>query len=140
MKVIEPYRIMLVDDFAPVRLELKRILCGAPGCEVIGEAGDGLELLAYLSSNPLPPQLVILDLSLPNLSGIETLRRIKATYPHLKVLIVTQHVEEAFLREAISEGAEGYVIKGDAITELLPAIETIQQGNVYISSFFSRSQ
>ncbi len=107
---------------------------------MVGEAGTGLELLTFLSSYRRMPLLVILDLSMPGLSGFETLQKIKEGYPEVKVLILSRHKEEAYLQRAISSQAEGYVVKEDAGTELLPAIEKIQQGGQYISTSFSRNR
>ena len=138
MNSIEPCRIVLVDDHAALRQEVKRLLCEVPGCEVVGEAGTGLELLTFLSSCQRMPHLVILDLSMPGLSGIDTLERIKKGYPEVKVLILTRHEEDMYLRQALSAGANGYVVKEDAATELIPAVDAIRKGGGYLSSFFSR--
>ena len=138
MNAIKPCRIMLVDNHLPLRQEVKRLLCDAPDLEIIGEVGNGLELLTFMKSCHLLPHLVILDLSMPGISGIETLQRLKKSYPGVKVLILTRHHEEMYLRQAISDGAEGYVVKNDAAEELLTAIEMIRQGRRYTSSFFAK--
>jgi DNA-binding NarL/FixJ family response regulator len=129
---------MLVDNHLPLRQELKRILCEAPGLEIIGEVGNGLELLTFLKSCHPLPHLVILDLSMPGISGIETLQKVKKSYPGVKVLVLTRHYEEMYLRQAISDGAEGYVVKNDAAEELLAAVEAVRQGSRYTSSFFEK--
>jgi DNA-binding NarL/FixJ family response regulator len=134
----QPCRIILADGHLQLREEVKRLLCEVPDCEVVGEAGTELELLALLGSCRQMPHLVILDLFMPGLSGIETLQRIKKGHPGIKVLILTRHEEEIYLRHALSNGAEGYVVKGDAATELVPAIDAIRSGKGYVSSFFSR--
>jgi DNA-binding NarL/FixJ family response regulator len=130
----EPCRIVLVDGHAQLRQEVRRLLCEVETLEVVGEANDGLELFAFLESCPRIPHVVILDLFMPGLSGIETLQRVKDNYPEVKVLILTQHEEETYLREALSNGAEGYVVKEDAATELVPAIDEIRHGRGYIST------
>ncbi len=107
------------------------ILTNKPGIEVIGEANDGLQLLSLLDR--LSPHMVILDISMPGLNGIEATRRIKSSYPDVKVLVLTQHSEPQFLHQALRAGAEGYVLKDDTDTELFPAIGVIQKGGVFIS-------
>jgi DNA-binding NarL/FixJ family response regulator len=99
---------------------------------VIGEAGDGLDLLALLDT--VTPHMVILDISMPKLRGIEATRRIKRIYPHVKVLILTMHKSQEHLDHALNAGADGYLLKEDANTELFSAIERIRQGGAYISS------
>jgi DNA-binding NarL/FixJ family response regulator len=132
----QPCRIALADDYIPLRQEVRRLLGEVPDLEVTGEAGGGLELLTFLKSCHLLPHLVILNLSMPGVSGIETLQKIKKNYPGVRVLILTRHQEDLYLRQAISSGAEGYVVIQDVAEELLPAIDAIRQGKAYISSFF----
>lgn len=130
-----PYRIVLANNHAPLREALKRILKEKSNLEVIGEAGDGLELLNLLSLNGLTPHMVILDPSIANFQGIESIRKVKASYPSVKVLILSMHKDKEYLSQAISSGAEGYLIKETVDKELLPAIETIMQGRLYVPPF-----
>jgi len=132
-----PYRILLADDHDVLRQSLKNILTGSGDLEVVGEAADGLELLNLLKMSKLTPHMAILDITMPNLGGIETTRRIKMTYPEVKVLILTIHKDEEYLHQAFSAGAEGYLLKEDANTELFSAIETIRQGGIYVSPLLS---
>jgi len=125
------YRVVLADDHVLVRQGLKRILEENPALEVKGEVGDGLELLSLL--NREKTDLVILDVSMPNLRGIEAIPEMRRMQPHVRVLILTMHNEEEYLYQAISAGADGYLLKEDAEKELFFAIETIQGGKVYIS-------
>jgi DNA-binding NarL/FixJ family response regulator len=81
--------------------------------------------------------MAILDITMPNLGGIEATRRIKMTYPEVKVLILTIHKDQEYQHQAFSAGAEGYLLKEDASTELFSAIETIRQGGIYVSSLLS---
>ena len=127
------YCLVLADDYAPFRQVLKIILGEKPGIEVIGEAGDGLQLIGLL--NRLSPDMVILETSMPRLDGIEATRWIKSSYPDIKVLVLTLHSERQFLYQALSAGAEGYLLKADTNTELFPAIEVIQKGGIFISPF-----
>ncbi len=130
-----PYRIILADDHVILRQGLKKIIEGRPDLEVIGEAGDGLELLHLVKQ--LMPQLVILDISMPNLRGIEAIREIKAVYPEAKTLILTMHKDSDYLYQGISAGADGYLLKEEADTELFSAIESIRGGRSYISAHLS---
>ena len=133
MPTMLPYRIVLADDDVLYRRVLKIILEGERDLEVAGEAGDGLKLLDLLSSIPSAPHLAIVDISMPNLGGIEATSRIKRTHPGLKILIVSIHVEKEYVREALSAGADGYLLKEGADTELFLAIEKIRCGGIYIS-------
>lgn len=128
---MRPYNIVLADDHVLFCEGIKRIISEVSDLEVVGEARDGLQLLALLKQ--LTPDLVILDISMPNIRGIEATREIKMTHPDVKVLILTMHKDKDYLYHAISAGADGYLLKEDADTELFSAIETIQQGRTYIS-------
>jgi DNA-binding NarL/FixJ family response regulator len=132
-----PYRILLADDHEVLRQSLKNILAGSRDLEVVGEATDGLELLNLLKMSTLTPHMAIVDITMPNLGGIEATRRIKMTYPEVKVLILTIHKDQEYQHQAFSAGAEGYLLKEDASTELFSAIETIRQGGIYVSSLLS---
>jgi DNA-binding NarL/FixJ family response regulator len=125
------YRVILADDHVLVRRGLRRILEENQDLEISGEVGDGLELLSLL--NKMNPDMVILDVSMPNLRGIEAIPEIHRVHPDVKVLILTMHSEEEYLYQAISAGADGYLLKEDAEKELFLAIENIRKGRVYIS-------
>jgi len=136
MPTIDPYRIVLADDHVILRQGLRMILEQKPDLQVIGEVGDGLELLDLLDT--LTPQMVILDISMPKLRGIEATRRIKMIYPDVKVLILTMHKSQEYLDHALSAGADAYLLKEDANTELFSAIERVRRGETYISPLLSR--
>lgn len=123
------YRIVLADDHALFRQGLKKIINGVADLEVAGEAGDGAELLSLLDSTAA--QMVILDVSMPKLRGIEAIREVKKRHPPLKTLILTMYRE--YLHQALSAGAEGYLLKEDADRQLFSAIENIRQGRRYVS-------
>ncbi|HSW40503.1 MAG TPA: response regulator transcription factor [Acidobacteriota bacterium] len=125
------YRVILADDHILVRRGLRRILEEQPGLEIAGEVGDGLKLLALI--NKIEPDLIILDISMPNLRGIEAIPEIRRIHANAKVLILTMHKEEECLYQAISAGADGYLLKEDAEKELFSAIENIRGGKIYIS-------
>jgi DNA-binding NarL/FixJ family response regulator len=114
---------------------MKRILEGMADLEVVGEEGDGLRLLDRLKQSP--PDMVILDISMPKLRGIEATKEIKTANSEVKVLILTMHKDKEYLYHAISAGADGYLLKEDADTELFSAIETIRHGGNYISPLLS---
>ena len=127
---MDRYGIVLADDYVLIRKGLGCLIQGEAGLEVIGEAGDGVELLALLKS--LTPHMVILDISMPNLRGIEAVHAIKKKYPEVKILILTMHKE--YLQQALAAGADGYLLKEDEDRDLFSSIENIRQGRVYISS------
>jgi DNA-binding NarL/FixJ family response regulator len=133
---VDSYRVMVADDHVLFRQGMKKLIETMPGIEVIGEASDGLELLNLLGK--LSPDMVLVDISMPNLRGIEAAREIKALYPHTKVLILTMHKSKQYLYHAISAGAHGYLLKEDSDIELLAAIETIRGGGIYVPQSLSR--
>ena len=110
---------------------MRRILEGAPGLEVVGEADDGLALLALLEQ--WTPHLVVLDIAMPQMRGLEAIPEIKAMHPLLKVLMLTMHKERAYLRKAMAAGANGYLLKEDAESDLFGAIDKVRQGAAYVS-------
>ena len=122
---------MLADDHVLVRQGLKRILEGMTDLEVVGEAGDGIELLDLL--NHSNPDMVILDISMPKLRGIEAIHEIKAIRPEVSILMLTMHKDKEYLYLALSAGANGYLLKEDADRDLFSAIEKIRQGRTYVS-------
>ncbi len=125
------YRVILADDHVLMRHGLRRILEENSNLEISAEVGDGLELLSVLQK--VNPDLIILDVSMPNLRGIEAIPEIRRVRPTAKVLMLTMHKEEDYLYQAISAGANGYLLKDDAEKELFSAIEHIKNGKIYIS-------
>ena len=130
---MEAYRIVVADDHSLFRQGLTGLLRSMPGLEVVGEAGDGLELLQLLRSKGMNPHLVILDISMPNLRGLEAIPEIKACCPNVKLLIVTMHADKEYLFQALKAGGHGYFLKKDADKELFSAIETIRRDKIYVS-------
>ena len=129
------YRIVLADDHAMFRKGIKNILEGANDYEVVGEAGDGLMLLELLRQ--VTPDMVILDISMPKLRGLEAIREVKMIAKDVKVLILTMHNDEEYVYSAMSAGAQGYLLKQDADTELFAAIEKIRKKGHYLSPMLS---
>ena len=132
---MDPFQIVLANHHLPLRECLKRILKEKADLKVVGEAEDGFELLNLLRLSDLAPQLVILDPSMPNFQGIEGIHKVKAIHPEIKVLVLSMHKDKEYLSQAISHGAEGYLIKETVGKELLPAIEMIMQGRLYVPPF-----
>ena len=129
------YRVILADDHALFRSGVKRILSEVSGVEVVGEAADGLQLLALLKQ--MTPDLVILDISMPKLRGLEAIQQIKSSYPRVQVLILTMHKDAEYLSYALGAGAAGFLLKQDADPELLEAITNIRRGKTYLSPAIS---
>jgi DNA-binding NarL/FixJ family response regulator len=123
--------IILVDDHVLVRQGLKRIIQEDPGLQVIHEAGDGLELLGLLKKSS--PDIVILDISMPRLGGLETAEIIKKQYPAMKIMILTMYREKYFLHRALRIGVEGYILKEEADADLNSAIQAVLEDKTYYS-------
>lgn len=128
---MQTYRVILADDHVLFRQGIKRLLGDMKGIEVIAEAGDGLELLSLLRK--VQPQMVILDISMPRLRGLEAAKEIKASFPQVKILVLSMHKNTEYFYTALSSGAEGYLLKEDADRELYTAIEKIRKGKRYVS-------
>jgi DNA-binding NarL/FixJ family response regulator len=131
-----PLRILIVDDHGLLRAGLRAILEDEADFEVVGEAGDGDEALEL--ARAATPNLVLMDLGLPGMGGIEATRRMKAMHPGINVLILTVYEDESFLREAIKAGASGYVIKRAAEEDLIRAIHAVQRGDMYVHPAMTR--
>jgi len=129
------YRIVLAEDHILVREGIKKIIEDFADLQVVGEVSDGLQLLEFLQG--LPVNMVILDISMPNLSGIEATREIKHNFSEVKVLILTMHKKKEYLNDALAAGADGYLLKEDAAKELLSAIKKTRQGEIYVSPLLS---
>lgn len=129
------YRLILAEDHILVREGIKRLIESHPGFQVVSEASDGPALMEFLRKNEA--DMAIIDISLPGVSGIELTREVKRRYPGLKVMILTMHKKREYLQDAISAGAEGYLLKEDAPTALMEGIKNIRQGEIYVSSLLS---
>jgi DNA-binding NarL/FixJ family response regulator len=118
-------RILVVDDHPVVRHGLRTLLRSRPEWEIIDEAEDGLE--AVEKADRLQPDVILLDVSMPRMDGLEACRRIRKSVPKSEVLIVTQHDSPQMMREALGAGARGYVVKSEAARDLLAAVDTVSQ-------------
>ena len=130
-----PYTIVLADDHALFRQGVKKIIEEVDDLRVVGEANDGLELLELLKTQD--PALVILDISMPNLRGLEAAREIKGLYPQIKVLLLTMHKKKDFLQQGLEAGVDGFLVKEDADAALLQAVRAIRQGEKFYSPLLS---
>jgi two-component system response regulator NreC len=130
-------RVLIADDHAIVRAGLRAVLNAEAGLELVGEASGGSEALRLVES--LHPDILVLDLSMPDLDGIQVTRQIKSAALDVRVLILTVHEDEALLREAIGAGAAGYILKHAAESELISAIHTVLMGEIYVHPKLIRS-
>jgi DNA-binding NarL/FixJ family response regulator len=122
----------VVDDVAPWRQRVRSIIEAQPGLRVVGEASDGLAALQ--KAEELKPDLILLDISLPKLNGLEAEHRLCELVPSAKLLFLTQNNDPDIVQAALSNGAQGYVLKTDAGSELLTAIEAVLHGEKFVSS------
>jgi|HubBroStandDraft_6_1064221.scaffolds.fasta_scaffold928593_2 DNA-binding NarL/FixJ family response regulator len=119
-------RVLVVDDFAGFRDAICSMLRNRPDMLVVGEASDGLE--AVRKAEDLQPDLIVLDLSMPKLNGLEATRRIRTLSPKSKIIIASLESSADFVQEALRSGAAGYVIKAELFNQLPPAIDAVLQG------------
>lgn len=127
-----PTRILLVDDHAMVRRGFRLILGEHPAeFEVVGEAGGGAAALTLIRH--LVPDLVLLDIAMPQMSGVEVTQQIVQNWPKIRVLILSMHKDSNYVREALRSGAKGYVLKESVDEELLRAVRTVAGGEAYIA-------
>jgi DNA-binding NarL/FixJ family response regulator len=125
-------RILVVDDYEPWRQRVCSMLQTRPGLCVIAEVADGLE--AVQTAEELKPDLILLDIGLPHLNGLEAANRIRQVVPDAKIIFLTQNSDRDVVRAALSTGAQGYVLKTDAGRELFTAVEGVLGGNDFVSS------
>ena len=127
-----PVRVLVVEDLAPSRQLICSTLTKRPELQIICEACDGLE--AVRRAEELKPDLILLDIGLPSLNGIEAARQIRKLAPESKIVFVTQESSPYVVQEALSLGALGYVLKTRVGSDLLPAVDAVRQGRHFVSS------
>src|SRR5205823_2190885 len=129
--VLMKIRILLTDDHTILRAGLKMMLNAQPDMQVVGEAQDGRQAIA--EALRLQPDIVLMDITMPDMNGIEATRRIKKALPDVKVLVLTMHENDEYVFQALRAGASGYMLKEAADTELITALHVIQSGQFYLS-------
>ncbi len=129
-------RILIAEDHQTVREGVKLLVNSQPDMEVIGEAGNGDEAVSKTAE--MAPDLLLMDISMPSLNGLLATKRLRAAIPKLKILILTRHTDDGYLQQLLGAGANGYVLKQSAPTELITAIRTIAAGNAYLDPSLTR--
>jgi len=122
-------RVLVVDDFEPFREFVRSTLTRILELQVVGEASDGLE--AVRKAAELKPDLILMDIGLPTLNGIEAARQIRELAPESKIIFVSQESSADVVQEALSLGALGYVVKGQAVSDLLAAVDAVMSGKKF---------
>jgi two-component system response regulator NreC len=129
-------RVLLAEDHTIVRKGLRSLLDGEAGIEVIGEAEDGREAIEKVQQ--LRPDVVLMDITMPGLNGLEATRQIKKRFPEVKVVVLTVHANEEYIFQILRAGASGYLVKQAAPTELLSAIQAAYRGESFLSPSISK--
>lgn len=129
-------RIMIADDHVMVRDGLRTLISSVPGFEVVGEAGDGLEAIATAAR--IKPDVLLLDIAMPNMRGIEAIPEIKRQLPETKILVLSMHDRSQYVQQALKNGADGYILKHSAASELVAALNHVNSGELYLSPAISR--
>ena len=124
--------VLLVDDFVAFRAAVFSLLTKRPELQIVAEASDGIE--AVEKSRQLQPDVILLDIGLPKLNGIEAARQIREVAPQSKIVFVTQETSADIMKEAIGLGGMGYVVKAKVESELLKAIDLVREGKQFIGS------
>ena len=130
-------RVLLAEDHTIVRKGLRSLLDGEAGIEVVGEAEDGRAAVEH--ARQLRPDVVLMDIAMPGLNGLEATRQLKRQFPEVKVLVLTMYANEEYIFQILRAGASGYVVKKAAPGELVTAIQTVHRGDFYLSPSISRT-
>ena len=126
----EKIRIVLVDDHAVLRAGLTALLNAEADMEVVGEAGDGITSLQVVADRR--PDVVLLDINMPQMSGLDALAQLRQVAPQSRILVLTMHDDQTYLRQVLAQGGAGYVLKQAADSELLTAIRTVYHGGAFL--------
>jgi len=133
---MSPVRILLADDHSLVRASLRSLLTDNPGIEVVAEASDGRQALELVGQHR--PDLVLMDISMPWLNGLEATRQIVKAHQNVRVIVLSMHASDQHVLRALRAGASGYVLKGSLPRELELAIESVARGEIFLSPAISR--
>lgn len=133
----DPIRILLADDHMMVREGLAALVNKDPGIEVVGQCGDGLEVIKCVAE--VRPDVLILDITMPRLNGMDVCREVAAKYGDTHVLILTMHNDEQFIARSLENGACGYLLKEAAAEQLSQAVRAVARGELYLGPGISRS-
>ncbi|MCZ7567725.1 MAG: response regulator transcription factor [Ardenticatenaceae bacterium] len=133
---MRPIRVLVADDHVVMREGICLLLEAEPDIEVVGQASDGLE--AYEKARELKPDVVLMDITMPRMSGLAATRQLRATLPETQVLVLTMHEGDEFFFRVLQAGASGYVLKGASSDELLSGIRAVYQGGVYLYPTMAR--
>lgn len=129
-------QILIVEDHLTVREGVKLLVNAQADMEVVGEAGDGE--IAIAEAEKLKPDVVVMDISMPNLNGLKATKRLRRNDPDIKILTLTRHTDDGYLQQLLSAGANGYVLKQSAPAELINAIRAVAEGNAYLDPSLTR--
>ena len=127
----KPIRVLLADDHTLVRAGIRALLEKLPGVEVAGEASDGREVIDLIKAHQ--PDVVLMDISMPGLNGLQALARITRDFPHVRVIILSMHHNDEYVLQALKSGASGYLLKRAATAELPAALKSVVGGEIYLS-------
>jgi DNA-binding NarL/FixJ family response regulator len=125
-------RLLIADDHEIVRKGFRAILEAQPECEVVGEAADGRRAVEMVKE--LKPDIVVLDISMPSLNGLEATKQILKTRPQTKILVLTMHESDSLIREVLDAGARGYILKTDAGRDLVSAVDALRRNKTFFTS------
>ena len=134
--MVKPIRVLLADDHTLVRAGIRAILEKLPDVQVVAEATDGRDALNLVKTHQ--PHLVLMDIAMPGLNGLEATRRMVKEFPNISVLILSMHVSEEYVWQALRAGAAGYLLKGAELAELALAIKAVARGETYLSPPISK--
>lgn len=133
---MKPIRVLLADDHTLVRAGIRALLDKLPDVQVVAEATDGRDALSLVKAHQ--PHLVLMDIAMPGLNGLEATRRMVKEFPNISVLILSMHVSEEYVWQALRAGAAGYLLKGAELAELALAIKAVARGETYLSPPISK--
>ncbi len=135
MTTLSRIQILLVDDHALVRAGIRKLLESLPGIEVVGETGDGRTAIELVETKH--PDIVIMDIAMPVLNGLEAVARLSQDFPNVRVIILSMHTTEEYVLKALRSGAKGYLVKDAAMNELEVAVRAVANGRTYLSPSIS---